>query len=351
MYPRLEINLTKIQHNAYVIVDMCAKLGIEITGVTKVALGIPAVARALVAGGVTSLGDSRLANIMRMHEAGIHQTMWLLRSPALSEVEAVVEHVDVSLNSEFTVLLALSRAATRQRKEHQVILMADLGDLREGVRPKELARLWLQAGALPGIKLLGFGTNFACGNGVLPASDNMTQFVRLKKDLAVRAPLLSAGNSSALHLMRQGYWQGAWVSQVNHLRIGESIFLGWDIIDQTPLDGCYTDACMLQAEVIEVQEKTSIERGRHRRGLLALGKQDLGAGRLEPVCQKIEILGSSSDHMILDLGQEDITVGDVCQFRVDYGALLGLFTSPYVKKTFSGQDNLLPNRGLYDIIV
>src|SRR5512147_2768782 len=113
-HPYLTIDLDKIEHNARAIVGLCARHGIQVTGVTKVTSGYPAIARAMLRGGVTSIGESRLENITRLKDAGVGAVEMLVRLPALSGVDAVVELVDVSLNSEFVVLERLGAAAARR---------------------------------------------------------------------------------------------------------------------------------------------------------------------------------------------------------------------------------------------
>jgi len=83
-----------------------------------------------------------IAGERRLKAAGIDSSYMLLRLPALSGVDEVVESVDVSLNSELTVLAALSRAAVSRGRVHDVMLMVDLGDLREGIWPKSTGKFW-----------------------------------------------------------------------------------------------------------------------------------------------------------------------------------------------------------------
>ncbi len=49
-----------------------------------------------------------------------------------SQAEDVVRYADISLNSELETISALGAEAVKQNKVHNVVLMADLGDLREG---------------------------------------------------------------------------------------------------------------------------------------------------------------------------------------------------------------------------
>ena len=79
--PVIEIDWRKIRHNARVLSDLYRRKGVEIMGVTKAVLGLPAVAQAFVSGGIETLADSRLENIRRMREAGVESRFVLLRTP------------------------------------------------------------------------------------------------------------------------------------------------------------------------------------------------------------------------------------------------------------------------------
>lgn len=332
MYPLLTIDLAKLEANMRVITERCRSYSLDVFGVTKVARGDPRVGQALVAGGAVGLADSRLDNLARLREAELGVPLMLLRTPSLTEVERVIETADISVNSEKPVLEALSRTAAARGHVHRVLLMVDLGDLREGVWGRELFSIFQFASSLPNIEVWGIGTNLACLSGASPTPNQYKRLVELLSELAVPNLVVSGGNSSALHLMRQEMWCGEWTSFVSHLRIGESAFLGWDIIDHTPLWGCYRDVCLLTAEVIEVQTKPTAK-GLRRRAVLAVGRQDIGAGHLQPVEPGVEVVGVTSDHMVADVeGAPWATVGGLLSFTPDYDALLGLFTSPYVEK-------------------
>ena len=350
--PYLEINIRSIYHNTQSLVRLCQAAGVEIFGVTKGVGGLPAVARAMLAGGVVGIADSRLANLARLRKSGIGAPLMLLRSPASGEVDQAVAVADIVLCSAFKTLEALSQGAVKQGREIQVIPMVEMGDRREGVMPEELGQLLMAVDQLSGIRIRGLGTNLACFAGAIPTAVAISQL----EDLAIRhgsngvSPLmLSAGNSSALGLIYDGKWPK--LALPTHLRVGESILLGRDVMTKQPLAGTSQDCFRLFAEVIEVAKKPSLpqgitgcnafderlhleDRGIHWRAILALGRQDLGAGRTEPVDAGIEVIGMTSDHTILsvDKAVEAVRVGSRLEFNLDYGGLLAAMTSPYVGK-------------------
>ena len=69
--PRIEISLDKIRNNARMLSELYGKRGISIMGVSKVVLGEPAIAKAMLQGDVSFIADSRLENIQKMKSAGI----------------------------------------------------------------------------------------------------------------------------------------------------------------------------------------------------------------------------------------------------------------------------------------
>lgn len=349
--PYVTIDLEKIAHNARTITRLCARHGIAVTGVTKGTCGLPEVARAMLHGGVVSIGESRLQNIHRLRASGITTSYMLLRLPPLSEVDDVVTSVDISLNSEVAVLAALSAAACRRGLVHAVIIMVDLGDLREGVWPDDLLPFVRDMITLPGIRLVGLGTNLSCYGGVVPSEDNMQQLVdyasQLERTFGVHLPYISAGNSSALPLIATGKMP----RRVNHMRIGEGILLGRETIHRTAWPDTFQDAFRLYAEVIEWKEKPSVpigetsedafgrqptfaDRGERVRAILDIGREDVDVAGLQPFDARLTILGASSDHLLVDVtaAAGAIQVGDEITFSLNYSALLAVMTSPYVAK-------------------
>ena len=349
--PCLTIDLDKIEHNARRIVGLCKGHGIDVAGVTKVTCGHPGVARAMLRGGVSAIADSRLENIQRLRADGLRTPLMLLRIPPLSRVGEVVEAVDISLNSELAVLAALSAAARRRGRVHDVMLMVDLGDLREGILPQDLLPLTEQALKLDGIRIRGLGANLACFAGVVPDEDNMQQLVALGREIERRFGLdlkwLSGINSSGLELIRAGRMP----AQVNHARIGEAILLGRETTRRRPWPGTAQDAFILHAEVLELKRKPSLpqgargedafgrlprfeDRGEMLRALLNVGREDVDVSGIAPLDSRLTVLGASSGYLVVDAtpAGDGIRVGDMLAFSLNYSALLTAMTSDYVSK-------------------
>ena len=351
--PRLEIDLDKIHHNARSLVERLARHSISVTGVTKATLGSPDIAKTLLDAGVTALGDSRIENIETMRRSGVSAPMMLIRSPMLSQVNQVVQRCDTSFNTELDVLSALSSAATEARKTHGVVLMVELGDLREGVMPGDLESTVRETLRFPNIALRGIGTNLACHSGVVPDAENMAELSSLADSIeatfGLALGIVSGGNSGSL----------AWAlgcpntGRINNLRLGESILLGREPLRRAPLDGLYTDAVTLVAEVIELKVKPSQPRGTVAqtafgerplstdlgfisRAILAIGHQDTYPYGLCPP-PGITVLGASSDHLVTDSRDYRLDVGSEVTFELNYSALVRAMTSPFVAKAVKAQ--------------
>jgi ornithine racemase len=345
------VDLAKLAENASILVRRLSEREISVVGVTKAVLGLPEVANVLLHAGVTALGDSRVENLEALRRAGITAPTMLIRSPMLSQVDRVVACADVSANTEPAVLVALSAAAVAADRAHGVVLMVELGDLREGILPEDLEAVGALVLDLPGLDLRGIGANLACQSGVVPDRANMAELSELADAIEARfgidLEVVSGGNSANL-----GWALGQDpVGRVNQLRLGESILLGRDPLDRSPIEGLHLDAFTLVAEVIESKLKPSVprgtlaqaafgtpdrraDRGAIRQAIVALGQQDTDPAGLVPPAG-VTILGASSDHLVLDAGHHDLCPGDEVAFGVDYASLVRAMTSPYVGRHLS----------------
>jgi predicted amino acid racemase len=358
-YPLLEINLLSIFHNARLIVEEALRYGITIDGVTKVTLGDSKIAKLLLKAGVRGISDSRIDSIRKMKEEGINTEYTLLRLPSFSEINDVLFWADISLNSELKTLEELNFYAERMKRKHKVIIMVEMGDLREGIwKREELEYVVEKVLKMKNIELFGIGTNFTCFGGVIPTVEKLEEFVEIVENIERKFSfsfhIISGGNSSSIPLL----FEGKIPRKINHLRIGEAIMLGKDTAYRNPIKDGRTDTFKIYGEVIEVKEKPSVpwgvinenafghkpifkNRGIRRRAILNMGRQDIDPNGLFPEIEGIEILSASSDHLIIDLGEhEEIKVGDVLGFCLSYSSLLQAFTSPFVKKVYKEEDKI-----------
>lgn len=350
-YPCIEVKLSKVTHNAKEVLSMCNEKGIDVIGVTKVFCAEEPIIKAMLRGGIRQVGDSRVQNLKKISDMKCKKM--LLRISMESEAKDVVKYSDVSLNSELDTIKALSKAARGLNKFHNIILMVDIGDLREGVLVEDVISIAGEIFKLDNINLIGLGTNVTCYGGILPDKDNLGKLIKLKKDIKeifnINLPIISGGNSSSLYMVMENTIP----EEINQLRIGEGIVLGRETSFGKRIPNCYDDAFILKGEIVEIKNKPTVpigkigmdafgktphfeDKGIRRRAIIALGRQDIKVDGLIPLDKNITIFGASSDHLILDVtdSEKPLKVGDIVEFKMDYGCLLAAMTSQYVKKYY-----------------
>ena len=347
-YPRLVTNLSKFESNVRTLTGRLAGFSVDVMAVTKVFKGSQPLIDILERSDVTFIADSRVSNLKEIRTS---KPKVLLRVPMASEVDEVVRFSDISLNSQMQTIKALDIAARAYGVVHGVILMFDIGDLREGIfhrddyMPDVFGVL-----SLDNIRLEGIGTNLTCYGGVIPTPETLERLITIKdtieKTASIRLSVVSGGNSSGLHLL----FSGQQPPGITNFRIGEAFVLGRETAWGNRIDDMHDDIFTLEAELVEVRRKPSMpegllgmnafgetvsfeDKGMMTRGIIALGRQDVRCDDLIPP-PGIEVLGCSSDHTILHLQDDRWKVGDVVTFKLNYGGILSAFHAKDVRKTY-----------------
>jgi predicted amino acid racemase len=354
---KVVINLDALKHNLERNNKVIEGKNSSWSVVTKALCGHHDTIKALRILGTRSVADSRLDNLRDINTAAPGLEKWYLRLPHLSAVSQIVALADVSLNSEIRVIRAMSDEAVRQRKIHRIIIMIELGDLREGILPGTLTQFYSAVFNMPGIEVLGLGAQIGCLAGAAPNEDQISQLALYRELLELkfrrRLPIISAGSSIFLpRLFRDGSFPA-----INHYRIGESLFLGTDLLTGENIEGLRDDVITLEAEIAEIKEKNLVPLGEtvssapfesqrsHRvepslvgrrgfRALVTVGNLDTDVAGLSPLVAEYQVAGGSSDITVVNLGANpnNLTVGDTVSFRTNYAAFLRLMNDPYIPK-------------------
>lgn len=351
---RVIINLNALSHNLRTIGDIMNNHGASWTVVTKVLCGHTDTLKALQYLGVRSMGDSRLDNLAAIERISPDFETWYMRVPDKSSIRDVIQLADVSLNSEIEIIRMLNDEARRANRMHRVIIMIEVGDLREGILPGSLIKFYQDVFKLSNIEVLGIGANIGCLAGAVPNIDQFTQLILYRELLELkferRLSMISAGSTIVLPMIQESSLPRA----INHFRIGEAIFLGTNLISGGTLVGLRDDVILLEAEIAEIKEKGLKPLGetasvqpfqadseedtspgqRGYRALVSVGQLDSDISGLTPVNPNYRIAGASSDITVVNLGvnPEQLQVGDTIKFRVNYSALLRLMSGKYVDK-------------------
>lgn len=360
-YPYIEMHLDRVKNNARAVCDHCAENGITVAGVVKFSDGDLGVAKAYYDGGCQEIASSRVTHLREIRQAYPDIPTLLIRMPMASEVEDAVRWCDSVFCTSMETLHLLENAAAAQEKTVGVLLILDVGDLREGVMTEEeLVTLAAEAEKLPHIALRGIGSTFGCYGSVLPDKENLGRLSKAAElvEKAVGHPLdtVSGGSSSSLMALQRGDVP----KKVNHLRIGGFIAnpMNMRVNRRFTMPGTDEDTFFLKAQIVESNEKPTCpqnqsgknwtgntvvyeDRGIRRRCIAALGEADVGdVMKLVPVDEKLRLMGGSSDHLLIDTSESEknYAVGDVVTFRMQYGAMLHAFTSRLVTKYAAGKD-------------
>lgn len=350
MYPRLLIDKNKFRHNLKELLKQSHENGLTVMGVSKVFCADHELINIMIEEKVDYIADSRIENLASF---STYIPKVLLRLPMMSEAMEIVKHSDISLNSEIETIKELDKCAHEINKKHGVIIMIDLGDLREGIfNEDELMNTIKKVLKLDNITLKGIGTNLTCYGGVIPTIDTLKKLVDYKdlieKEFDIELEIISGGNSSNIELMQEGNIPEG----INNIRLGESIVLGRETAYGNFIENCYNDVFQLEAEIIELKEKPSVpigeigmnafgkvpvfkDKGNMLRAIIGIGKQDVEYTEIIPY-DTIEAIGSSSDHIILDVSDayNIYNVGDTVLFKLTYSSVLSLTTSKYVKRVY-----------------
>ena len=350
MFPRVIIDLKKYRHNLRYLLDSCHEKGMSVMAVSKVFCADQQLIDIMIEEEVDYIADSRIQNL-RGFSCKIPKV--LLRLPMHGEISEVIKFSDISLNSEFSTIKLLDKEAHEQSKKHGVVIMIDLGDLREGIFDEnELYKTIEKTLNLDNIILKGIGTNLTCYGGVIPTFKTLEKLVVYKNNIEdrfnVNLDIISGGNSSNLELM----FNDDIPFGINNIRLGESTVLGRETAYGNYLDNTYSDVFTLEADIIEMKEKPSVpigqigmnafgkvptftDEGIVLRAIIGIGKQDVDHNEIIPF-DTIKAIGSSSDHIILDISNAHniYEVGDTMLFRLTYSSILSLMTSKYVTKTY-----------------
>ncbi|HKK74261.1 MAG TPA: alanine/ornithine racemase family PLP-dependent enzyme [Saprospiraceae bacterium] len=304
--------------------------------------------------GIPEVCDSRISNLKIIKGLRPDVQTVFIKPPGKRNIRRVVKYADVSFNSESEIIRLLNEEAGRQGKVHKVVIMIELGDLREGIMGEHLMDFYASIFELPNIEIVAIGSNLNCLHGVMPSQDKMIQLSLYKQLIEAtfnkKIPYVTGGTSVVFPLLQQGQIP----SSVNHFRIGETLYFGNNLFTEEPVQGMHQDVFELYSEIIEVTEKPKVPIGTiaanpsgdvfevdeedygktSYRAIIDIGLLDISPDYLECMDEGVEIVNASSDMLVVDLGDNEAKyeIGDLLTFRLKYMGALSLFNSDYIEK-------------------
>ncbi len=350
----IELYKDRLTHN-YLFLDKLFKENkIEWAVVTKLLCGNTDFLQELLALGPKEVCDSRISNLKTVKELKPEVETVYIKPPAKGSIPELVKYADASFNTEYRTIKWISDEAKKQDMLHKVIIMIELGDLREGIMGEGLMDFYESIFKLPNIQVTGIGANLNCLNGVMPSEDKLIQLSLYKQLIETKynrkIPWVTGGTSVVIPMI----FRHQIPKSINHFRIGETLFFGNDLVHGNTIEGMKEDIFKLHAEIIEITEKPKVPIGymdsnpsgetqeineedygkTSYRLILDIGLLDVSEKFLIPEDPNIELTGASSDMLIADLGESTgkYKVGGLVSFRLKYMGALSLFNSDYIEK-------------------
>lgn len=347
----------KLTHNYQYLQNLFRENQMDWGIVSKLLCGNKKYLELVIGLGINEIHDSRISNLKTIKEINPAVQTVYIKPPAKRTIPKIVKYADVSMNTEYFTMKLLSEEAARQGKTHKVIIMIETGDLREGIMGENLVQFYNKVFDLPNLEIIGLGTNLNCLHGVMPSQDKLIQLclykqiIELKYD--VKIPWISGGTSVTIPLIQNKQIPKG----VNHFRIGETLFFGANLFEENTIEGMHDDVFVLSTEIIEISEKPMIPIGTLAanpqgdiveideslygkttfRAIIDIGLLDIDPKYLITASHDFEIVGASSDMLVLDLGENKngYKVGDQVTFKLKYMGALALLNSHYIEKRIS----------------
>lgn len=340
---------------------LLSKRNIEWAVVTKLLCGDKIYLKEVLKLGFRQICDSRVSNLKAIKQLDPSVETIYIKPPAHRALKGVVQFADISFNTDYDTIRLLSDEAIRQNKIHKIIIMLELGELREGVMRDEFVSFYEKVFKLPGIDVIGIGTNLNCLNGILPNEDKLIQLSLYKQLIEARfnrkMPLVSGGSSVTVPMLIENRVPVG----INHFRIGEALFFGKDLFTLGSIEGMETEIFRIYGQIIELYEKPMVPDGEQGvnvsgdkpqvnpedigktsfRAIIDLGLLDVDVNHITPCDEQITFAGASSDMIVLELGENptNYKVGDMIPMRPDYMGVLKIMNSYYIEKRVIDFDN------------
>ncbi len=350
----IQLNKEKLKHNFDFLNDLFEHNNINWAIVTKLLCGNRSYLKEVIDLGLRQVGDSRLSNlrVIKSIDPGI-ETIYI-KPPAQRSLPSVVRYADISLNTELYTINLLNEEAKKQNKIHKIIIMIEMGDLREGVMGHRLIDFYGKIFNLPNIEVIGIGTNLNCLYGIMPSQDKLIQLGLYKQLIENKfnrkIPFVSGGSSVTIPLLVKKILPAS----VDHFRVGESLFFGKDLFTEKLIKGMKNGIFTLYAEIIELNEKPVVPTGeigvnvagekprfddrdlgkKSYRAILDFGLLDTDIDNLELTDKSLTISGASSDMLVVDMGtrKPEYGIGDLIEFKLNYMGALNIMNSNYIEK-------------------
>lgn len=362
----LVIHSEKIKENIKLLSNYFEKHHIEWSLITKVFSGDKKFLKTILTKDViekiNSVGDSRLTSLRNLREVNPDLRTIYIKPPAEIYTDDVVAYADISLNTSLSTIEALNRSAKKKNVIHKIIIMIELGELREGVNRGDIIEFYKKVFQLSNIEVIGIGSNLGCMYGVEPTYDKLLQLSLYKEIISAKfnknLKFISGGTSITLPLVESNIIP----KDINHFRVGEAAFFGISPLEGKPFKDLHTDTFEFYANIIELKEKNIVPDGlisdasigqtstyhenditeTSYKAILDFGLLDVDQKDISTDDKNISFVGVTSDMLVIDVGDNKtksgktkFKVGDKIKFKLNYMAVARLLNSKFIDKVYS----------------
>ena len=350
----ITLDVSKLTSNFLYLDTLFKQRNIQWSVVSKLLCGNKEYLQELLKFNISQICDSRVSNLRIIKQINPDIETIYIKPPARRAIKNVVQYADISMNTEIETIKLLSEEAQKQNKTHKIIIMIEMGELREGIMREDFINFYDKVFTLNHIEVVGIGTNLTCLYGVLPNHDKLIQLSLYEQLIEAKfnkkIDYVSGGSSVTIPLI----YMNLLPKGINHFRVGETLFLGTDVYNNTGFENMETDVFKLYSEIIELIEKPKTPMGdmgtnveghstaideklfgeTSYRAIIDIGLLDVDQSHITPVNKDISIVGGSSDMYVLDLSdnKKNYKVGDLIEFKMDYMGSLRILNSKYIDK-------------------
>ena len=346
--------------------ELCRASGVQLNLVTKFCLCNPELIHFFCTSEdlhPAAISDSNMEDFARLSPEDARRLAKCVIKTRVSDIENIPSLPDFARPDRLWVsdeeqLQAVARLPQEVRPE--LVLIAETGDLKDGILLEDIPRIAEKWHSLP---IIGVSVNFSCLSGILPDIETVKKLSSLAAFIqhlrGLPRPFLSVGGTVVYGLLSSGALKGL----VQEVRCGEGIFFGYDSSGGQPLPGFERDTIILEGEVVELAEKDSaIQQGRtagfsavgsaadsaegdafrgvRRRAVLDFGVLVARAEDLRPLDAGVSLRGQTFDFTVADVTncRKLYETGGTVAFATNYASASFALMNRYVRRRIEEED-------------
>jgi predicted amino acid racemase len=346
---QLTVDIKKLARNIRFLVRSCKDAGLDMMGVLKGPGPDSVIIRTMAENGIETFGFSNMPK-QNLYDRVLSEKPVFISLPSVHGIHKLVRYFGTSFNSEIAVIQRINEVLVAENRSHNIILMVDTGDLREGVLPENVVDTVKKIRDIKNLKLgfSGIGTNLGCCAGMVPDEENIQILqdlaLEIETRLGIAVDTVSVGGSVFLDRLKSH----GLPDRINQIRLGEAVFLGNIPVFCRKHEHLHDDVLIFKGDVLETREKpvdlprcpgkdalgfspVNVFTGKRKRAILNFGISDTYPQGLCPLDNGFDIVCVNSNYTVIDYtdSKTSLKPGDFVEFKMNYISMLQAFMSPF----------------------